>query len=836
MFGLSHVLGRICGRSHGGVTESELQDLIYHNKFSDYLPWLAYDPDEKLYFNADDTNGFIWECTPLVFSAEKTLQIAEALLRLPLPPMSVMQFLLHADSNIKPILEEFRALRPGDDPLINDAVESYTRFLGQSTKGLKQTSGIPLRNIRLIVSLKYAADSDVAAQDVMSLIFETLNGMHLSPRHMPPSSFLEWLRRLFNDAVPEMKGANGAELAALYNDEVPIGKQVILGDTPIKVEFNHLQIGGKYWRCLTPKVYPPEVDPLQTKELFGGIWGLRSDNEQHRVPFLYSLNIIFDDLKQHLRNKCDLILLQSAAGSFARELRRKQIEHSEVIDKIAQGHVYARVMPAMWFIGDSHAQADDALKRGKTMWEGAGYVMQEDKGILTAMLLSSLPMGLRASKHNLTMLERDTIAGADSICNILPIQGDFSGSREPVMILQGRSGQICPISIFSRLANNFNGFIAGTSGGGKSFWLNMLLFNHYTAGTIIRIVDIGGSYKRLCHILGGRYLDFTTESDICLNPFSNVVDEEEDLPAIANIVMQMVYSSSEAPQVPEEEYTLAADAVRWAYREMGPDASVDNVCHYLRDYPKHADSGKRPTEEIVKRAHTMAFNMHEFTSDGQYGRYFVGRATFDIAKDRFVLLEMEALKNKPALFKVVTLLVLDAVIRDLYLSDRSQRRLVTFDESWQFLSGSSGNVMMRNMIESGFRRSRKYGGGFFVCSQSLLDRRLFGPIGDVIWGNADYKILLESGDFEQAMTEKLISYDQFTVEILKSVKRNSTKYSEVYMDTPYGAGVVRLAVDSFSYYLFTSDAKEMAEMESMVASGMTYREAIHEMVSKYRSS
>ena len=232
----------------------------------------------------------------------------------------------------------------------------------------------------------------------------------------------------------------------------------------------------------------------------------------------------------------------------------------------------------------------------------------------------------------------------------------------------------------------------------------------------------------------------------------------------------------------------------------------------------------------------MAFNMNEFTSHGQYGRFFIGASNFDISRDGFVLLELEALKNKKDLFKVVTLLVLDAVTRDLYLSDRSQRRMVLFDEAWQFLSGAGGNVMMRDIIESGFRRARKYGASFFVCTQSLLDRQLFGSIGNIIWNNADYKFMLESSDYEAALTEKLISYDQFTVEILKSVKKNSSKYSEIYMDTPYGSGVVRLSVDPFSYYLFTSDAKEIAEMEAMVASGMSYREAIHEMVRKYRSS
>jgi len=833
---LAKIFGGMLGGDSCGATMAEVSSLHYHNKFSDFLPYLAYDDETLTYHNTDGSTGFIWECTPLVFSADKTLQISEALTRLPLPPMSVIQLLLHSDENIKPFLEAYRQLRAGSDiPLVHDAVESYCDFLQTCTKGVTQLSGIPLRNIRLIVSLKVPAKGEVSLQEVRSSINETLTAMRLRPQAMAPPVLLEWLRRLLNDSVPERKMPNGTELASLYNDHLPIGKQVILSETEINVESDHIQIGDSHWKCMTPMTYPQEVDPLTTKELFGGIWGVRSDNEQHRTPFLYSLNIIFDKLKNEIRNKCDLILMQSAAGSFARTLHRKQDEHTWAIDQTDQGKVFVRVMPMMWFIGDSYEKADDAVKRGKTMWEAAGYVMQEEKTILTALMLSSLPMGMRATKHNLNMLERDTIVDAAAVCNILPVQGDFSGSNEAVMLQQGRSGQIVPMSIFSKSANNFNGFVAATSGGGKSFIINSLCFSHYTAGAIIRIVDIGGSYKKLCHILNESYLDFGPGNNICINPFSNIVDVEEDLPAISAIVMQMCYSSSDAPVIDELEYTLVKDGVRWAYASKGKHASVDDVYEYLREYPGNLTGDRKVTATIVEHAHHLAYNMFEFTSHGSYGNYFVGESNFDIADSKFLLLELEALKNSRDLFKVITLLVLDAVTRDLYLSDRSQRRMVIFDEAWQFLSGASGNRMMADMIEAGFRRARKYQGSFMIITQSILDRQLFGSIGDIVWANADYKILLESKDYDKALAEKLIDYDEFTVEILKSMQRNGTKYSEIYMDTPYGSGVVRLAVDPFSYYLFTSHAEETAEMERMVADGLDYRAAIHEMVRKYRS-
>lgn len=72
--------------------------------------------------------------------------------------------------------------------------------------------------------------------------------------------------------------------------------------------------------------------------------------------------------------------------------------------------------------------------------------------------------------------------------------------------------------------------------------------------------------------------------------------------------------------------------------------------------------------------------------------------------------------------------------------------------------------------------------------------------------------------------------------LLKSLKSNKPKYPEIFMDTPFGMGISRLAVDPYSYYIYTSDAREIAEIESMVKEGMDYAGAIAEMVRKYRGN
>jgi len=420
----------------------------------------------------------------------------------------------------------------------------------------------------------------------------------------------------------------------------------------------------------------------------------------------------------------------------------------------------------------------------------------------------------------------------------MPVQGDFAGGGSPVMLFTGRKGQLCRLDLFDSRATNYNLFVAAGSGSGKSFLVNSIIANYYGSGALIRVIDIGGSYKKQAKIFNGRYIDFGQE-DICMNPFTNVNEPHFDLPTIARIVMQMIYSSSANPSIYETQQTIVNGAVQWAWESFGHEATVDSVYEYLHGFPKHATEldfdcpdKKDCTTEIVKQAHTLAYNLTAFTSSGAYGKYFNGKSSFDIAKDEYVVLELEHLKPQKALFNVVILQVINAVTHDLYLSDRKRARMILLDEAWQFLTDSS---ILKGVIEEGYRRARKYRGCFGVVTQSLLDLQRFGDVGGVIKDNSAWKFLLQSDSFEQAHSQKIIDYDEFTLEMLKSVSTNRPLYSEIFMDTPFGVGVTRFSVDPYSYYLYTSDAKETAEIESLVSEGMSYEQAIQAMVQKYRS-
>ncbi len=825
------------------LKHSDLARLTKRHPFSAFLNYLAYDPKREIYVNQDSTFGMMWECSPLTYAGEKAITTLEGIFRAGVPHGTIIQFALHADSHIEPIIDLYRHSRSRTDAIITTNTERVTEFLLNGKKGLEACSNIPVRNFRLFVAVKVPGDAPDMPRpeelddnkkvapllDIKRQINETLRAANLYPRGFTPANLLEWLRRLLNSYPKDYPEHN----FSYYSPDIPILKQIINADTVIKEGSDYIQAGDKYWCCTTPKSFPREVDPMQTNSLFGGIWGIISDADQIKTDFLYSFNIVFQKgIDVSIHAKTNLMLNQKAVGSLSTMLHRKQVEHMDAADDLEHGVKFLKIIPVFWVFSDDVEKSRDSCTRVRRLWENNGYVMQRDNMVLKILFISSFPLCLYADGKNIENLERDFTAPVPSITPLLPVQGDFVGSGGiPNLIFTGRKGQLVSLDFFAKGATNFNCFCCATSGSGKSFLVNFIAFNYFACGSIIRIIDIGGSYKKIADMLGARYLDFSPDSTICLNPFTNVIEPQEELPAISTVFAQMAYANSSKGCEDVEELNLFYWAVDWAWKEKGQDADANTVVEFFKLFPNGPNmeqhKGSDTNKKLMEKASKLGFLLMNFSSHGYYGKFFCGPSTFDIKNDEFVVLELENLKVKPDLYKVVTMLIINAVTQDLYLSDRSRHRLIIFDEAWQFLDKSS---MLAPVVNEGYRRARKYSGSFMIITQSILDLDLFGEVGTVIKDNSAFKIFLESPAFDKAKDLKLIDYDDFSMKLLKSIKSNPPFYSEIFFDTPFGIGPARLIVNDYAYFIYTSKASEIALIEAKVKSGLTYHEAILEMV------
>jgi conjugal transfer ATP-binding protein TraC len=497
---------------------------------------------------------------------------------------------------------------------------------------------------------------------------------------------------------------------------------------------------------------------------------------------------------------------------------------------------FVRVIPTLWVFGRDRAHAREMAARAKRLWESEPlpFMMQEESYLNPVLLPMSLPFGLYPDRKTLRLLERDFRMPVKSAVLMAPVQTDFRGGGRPALLYVGRKGQLVTLDLFDPRINNYNFVVSAESGAGKSFLLNNLCLQYYAQNALIRIIDIGGSYRKLCTLCSGRYID-VGEEHLVLNPFDLGLaldgDDRQSAISMAVAIVAEMANAATRKGVTTSEWNLLKSAVQWTIDEGHAEEGIDAVRSWLGVYPKFASSALDRVDHLVPVARELAFNLRDFASDGVYGHYFNGPSTFDIAHDEFVVLELERLKSMPDLFNVIVMVVVNALTQELYLSARDRPRFVLCDEAAQFMTRTEGQDLSRlaEAFAQGYRRARKYQGSFGIVLQSVNDLMLFGGTGQVILENAATRFLLQGSTYDKAVDNKILDYSGFVLDLLKSVRNNKPHYSEVFIDSPLGLGIARLVVDPFSYWINTSAPQEVAAFEAKVRAGRSPLEAVCEL-------
>lgn len=798
------------------LSKKDVGNMLHVNKFSKYLPYRAYDDEQEVYYNVDESIGFLFECTPLVFASQKIFKTLEGLFNIGIPFDSSLQFILYADPDINYVTDLYLKMKTSTNPIVQKQAESTISFFKDPNGLRKKMKSIPPRDHRLFVSLKIPDAAHLSQRDIAEIksnLTEILKGAFLNPVSMPPLALISLLGQVLNDeklAIPR------------YDEFKPINEQILLSDSDYKFEKDRLLIGRKILRSQTVKNMPKNLDSLTSNLLTGGIDGLISDAQQITIPYFFSTTIVFKDIATKIHAKCNIMLKQKGLGSLSTQLKKKTDEYMWAADRLEEGQAFYYVIPSVWTITDDEKESLATAARLKRIWESQGFTVQNDRLILQPLFLASIPFGLYDDKNFLDFLNRHHILHKEAALRILPIQADFNCLMEPTMLFSGRKGQIVSLNIFNKNATNYNAFVAAESGAGKSFFMNTFCINYFGTGAKIRLIDVGGSYKKLCEMLGGKYIAFSKENKIVLNPFSNIREPDEDIHTVAAIIAQMVYSASLA-RPSEEEMTLIKEAVKIVYAENGNNGDIDDVYNILLSPSKKLSTlqdiienceGESCSVDLNITSTRIAFNLAAFTSRGEYGGWFNGSSTFNIADDDFVVLELEELKNMDELFPVIILQIMNAVTSNLYLSKREAPRIICFDEAWQCFSDES--YMLEQVIEAGYRKARKYRGSFITITQSVMDLKDFGKVGRVISDNSAFKFLLQAQTYQKIKDEKMLDINAFELSQLESVKNNKPHYSEIYLHSALAKGVFRLCVDPVSYYIYSTEATDKIKLEKIM--------------------
>lgn len=370
---------------------------------------------------------------------------------------------------------------------------------------------------------------------------------------------------------------------------------------------------------------------------------------------------------------------------------------------------------------------------------------------------------------------------------------------------------------------NRNRIVISGSGGGKSFFVNHLVRQYYEQGTHVVLVDVGNSYKGLCalinHRTGGQdgiYFTYTEDNPISFNPFfsdDNIYDVEKR-ESIKTLILTLWKRDNEPPRRSEE--VALSNAVSLYIQQI---QNRDDLRPSFDTFYEFIDKEYRGLLER-KRVREKDFDIENFLNvlepyykGGEYDYLLNSEKNIDLLNKRFIVFELDNIKDHPILLPVTTLIIMECFISKMRRL-QGVRKLIVIEECWKALTSAS----MSQYIKYLFKTIRKFFGEILVVTQEIDDIVSSPIVKETIINNSDTKILLDMRKYMNkfdAIQNLLGLTDKEKSQILSINLANDPKrrYKEVWI----GMGGVQSAVyatevSPAEYYTYTTEEREKMEL------------------------
>ena len=416
----------------------------------------------------------------------------------------------------------------------------------------------------------------------------------------------------------------------------------------------------------------------------------------------------------------------------------------------------------------------------------------------------------------------------------------------------------------NKLTDNSNFFCLGPSGSGKSFHMNSVVRQLHEQGTDVVMVDTGNSYEGLCEYLGGKYISYTEERPITMNPFRINREEYniEKIDFLKNLIL-MIWKGSDS-QIPEIEFRIVEQIIIDYY-----DAYFNGFTRYTDEQrevllknlfaaasrknpnkpPREVDEMVRKQIEVLEarraalKVSELNFNsffdysfdrleqictendittisystystmLQPFYKGGAYEKILnenVDSALFD---ETFIVFEVDAIKENKKLFPIVTLIIMDVFLQKMRI--KKTRKVLVIEEAWKAIA----SPLMAEYIKFMYKTARKFWASVGVVTQEIQDIIGSEIVKEAIINNSDVVMLLDQSKFKERFDEirKILGLTEVDCKKIFTINRLENKdgrsfFREVFIRRGTTSGVYGVEEPRECYMTYTT---ERAEKEAL---------------------
>ena len=299
-----------------------------------------------------------------------------------------------------------------------------------------------------------------------------------------------------------------------------------------------------------------------------------------------------------------------------------------------------------------------------------------------------------------------------------------------------------------KITDNSNFFCLGPSGSGKSFHMNSVVRQMWEQNTDIVLVDTGNSYEGLCEYVGGKYISYTDEHPITMNPF-RIKREEYNIEKVGflkNLIM-LIWKGTQGT-VTKTEDKLIEQAIT-EYFAAHFDGKIDNLC-----FNTFYEFSVKRLPEICNENNLAgidlsAYNylMKEFYKGGNHEVTLNEDLDTSLFDETFIVFEIDSIKDDPLLFPLVTLIIMDLFIQKMRI--KKNRKILVIEEAWKAIA----SPMMAEYIKYLYKTARKFWASVGVVTQEIQDIVGSPIVKEAIINNSDVVMLLDQSKFRERFDE-----------------------------------------------------------------------------------
>lgn len=407
----------------------------------------------------------------------------------------------------------------------------------------------------------------------------------------------------------------------------------------------------------------------------------------------------------------------------------------------------------------------------------------------------------------------------------LNLESNYRSSISPFGIRMGDrlSGRPVHVDISDEpieqgLTTNRNKFILGPSGSGKSFFTNHMVRSYYEQGAHVVLVDVGHSYKGLCELVGGYYFTYSESDPIKFNPFyltdDDVLDTEKK-ESIKTLLLALWKKDDEPFR--RSEYVALSNALTLYFTHLDQHKEIfpsfNSFYEFLmQEYLQVLEDGKVREKDFD--IGNFLFVLNPYYKGGEYDYLLNATENLDLLHERFIVFELDALKDHPILFPVVTIIIMEVFISKMRKL-KGIRKVILLEEAWKAIAKEG----MAEYIKYLFKTVRKHFGEAIVVTQEVEDIISSPVVKQAIINNSDCKILLDQSKYQNkfdAIQELLGLTEKEKAQILSMNKANDPKrkYKEVFISLGGQLSkVYRTEVSLEEYFAYTTEESEKMKVQ-----------------------